>query len=238
MAKTIGIMTVGIRTKNIFTNLPLKINKEIQIKKSKDNIGSITLPELNYPLTIYFKKNKAFFGKISHIRIFKKNNKIKANMYLIKNCEFCGKLLTLQQMRCCSRRCDELLWKKENPEKHKQKLIRQTIKKKTNKKYKEYVKQYNKKYYQENKQKFDKYNKKDYQKNKQKWQEKNFVKYNRKEILKIIGTVCQKCGKFPSQIHHTTYENLPHNNLKEYCKFLKILCTKCHKKKNPLQNKN
>jgi len=62
--------------------------------------------------------------------------------------------------------------------------------------------------------------------------EGQFVHNNRKEILKICGNRCMGCNKAVKKIsfHHITYNNLPHQDLKQYCKFLIPLCNFCHKK--------
>ena len=46
-------------------------------------------------------------------------------------------------------------------------------------------------------------------------------------MLKL--NVCEKCGsKNDLHLHHIRYDNLPHNNLKEYIKYIWVLCLKCH----------
>ena len=55
-----------------------------------------------------------------------------------------------------------------------------------------------------------------------------FVNGNLLEIINIIGNKCRACGKVAEHIHHVSYENLPHDNLIEYCRYLVPLCLKHH----------
>lgn len=90
---------------------------------------------------------------------------------------------------------------------------------------------YFKKWYEDNKQKQKENLKKDYIKNKKRWDERKFVHDNKEKILKEINKICFMCGKEKiKEIHHKTYEDLPKDNIKEYCKSLIGFCSReCHR---------
>jgi hypothetical protein len=74
-----------------------------------------------------------------------------------------------------------------------------------------------------------KYYYKNHEKSKLHLRENTWTYTHREKIFTIIGKKC-KCEKEATQIHHTQYENLPRENLKEYCKYLIPLCRDCHYK--------
>ena len=137
-------------------------------------------------------------------------------------CTICGNEFEPKTIRSevCSRKCHD-----------RRKLLR----------YPEKIKLRNKKYIEEHQDWFNKYHKNyqrryhhrtykhRYEENSDRYIEKTFVKNNREALLRIIGTKCINCGKSVQELHHTSYTNLPHDNLIEYSKFLKPLCRKCHK---------
>ena len=128
-------------------------------------------------------------------------------------------------------------YQKEYREKNQEKL------KKYQKDHRKEISKWHKEYNQrpENKKKHNKRMKEAYYRNKIKWRERKFVSKHRKEILKLLPSICAKCGKEGiKEIHHITY-NLPkrkhcpseqqlNNYLKEYCKYLLPFCSRrCHR---------
>jgi len=61
-----------------------------------------------------------------------------------------------------------------------------------------------------------------------KQRENNFVQQHFLEIVRIIGTTCYECKHPATDVHHVSYDNLPHDNILEYCKYLVPLCRACH----------
>lgn len=67
--------------------------------------------------------------------------------------------------------------------------------------------------------------------NPQKVYERRFVAQHRQFFESVWSTECLKCGKTPIEFDHLKYDNLPHNNLKEYAKWIRPLCRQCHSKR-------
>jgi len=144
-----------------------------------------------------------------------------------KNRKYCSKRCNdkayyLNNKQKCLKRAEN--WKKNNPEKSKKihKKAFDEWKKKNPKRYKELMK-------------------KNYENNKQKWKSRRCANYHKREIFKIKGKKCQKCGtKTNLKIHHLDYiwkkEEFAGKkgkiNLKLNIHKLQLLCKNCHKKEH------
>ena len=83
--------------------------------------------------------------------------------------------------------------------------------------------------------------KKNYQKNKEKWRIRALTNKYKKELIKIFGNKCYKCGsKKYIELHHSNYpilNNLPKKKqIEELIKIIVPLCEKCHRKLHRLEN--